>query len=241
MTKGFKLSEIQVGGADLDVATTMDFLRRVGPELANICKQLSDRLRLSKGYDAVVPGPLLFYYLATLSCVPIAQLSGTAIANMFRTVTGKGLGSLRFATKKGTRQKAKEELLVLVRYWLCDLSRFVVKGGSIKKALRMAARCHTAYSDKCRSKDSPDADADANLSADLDADLEADLDNNLDPNGAVAVEMLRHDKHHSHILLGIRVKELEVLLMYLPELMKGQDEDLAGRLTEMTDSFYSQS
>ncbi|KAJ2748253.1 hypothetical protein GGI19_006194 [Coemansia pectinata] len=229
-TKGFKSLTINVETTDSGVIASLDVVHRDGPELAKICKQLKDRLRLSKGYDGVVPGPLLFYYLATLSCVPIAQLSGTAIANMFKVVAGKGLGSLRFATKSGTRQKTKEELFVLVKNWLCDLSRFVIKGGSIKKALRMAARCRTAYLDKCKPKDSSDADVDTNLEADLDTNLDADLD----PNGTFAVEMLRSNECHSRILLGIHVNELKVLLTYLPELMKGQGEDgeAAGRIDQ---------
>ncbi|KAJ2058267.1 hypothetical protein GGI17_005135 [Coemansia sp. S146] len=104
----------------------------------------------------------------------------------------------------------------------------------------MAARCRTAYLDKCKPKDTPDADVDTNLDSDLEADLDTNLDADLDPNGTFAVEMLRNNEFHSSIFLGFHRTELKVLLRYLPDLMKGQGEDLVKRLAELVNNYYTQ-
>ncbi|KAJ2254841.1 hypothetical protein GGI13_001935 [Coemansia sp. RSA 455] len=251
-TKGFKPLIINVKPANSDMMTSLNLVQRDGPEFATIKRQLVDRLRLPRGYSAVVPGPLLFYCLATLSYVPIAELSGVAMATMFTEATGRVVGSLRFATNRGTRQKTKDELFGQVRNWLDGLSHFVIEGGSVNKVLKMAARCRAAYLEKCKLKDTPDADMDADLHAnleanadtDLDSDLDADLDSelnaNLDLTGNTAVEMLRKGTHYSRILLGIRVRELEVFLKCLPDLMKGRDQAVVQRLTEIIDSHFIQ-
>ncbi|KAJ2065541.1 hypothetical protein GGI08_002217, partial [Coemansia sp. S2] len=83
VTKGFKPQIINVKPANSDMMTSLNLVQRDGPEFATIKRQLVNRLRLPRGYSAVVPGPLLFYYLATLSYVPIDELSGTAMAKMF--------------------------------------------------------------------------------------------------------------------------------------------------------------
>ncbi|KAJ2256290.1 hypothetical protein GGI13_001247 [Coemansia sp. RSA 455] len=249
---GFMPSPIQIGKSDSGPADGSDLWQRIGPEFGMIKQRLTDRLRLPRGYSAVLPGPLLFYYLATLSYVPINELSGVAMAKMFTEVTGKVVGSLRFATSRGTRQKTKDELFALVRDWLDNLSHFVVKCGSVYKVLKMAARCRAAYLEKCKLKDTPDADMDADLhtnleansdtdlDSDLDADLDSELDASLDLTGEIAVEMLRKGAHYSRILLGIRVKELKVFFRYLPGLMKGRDQAVVQRLTEIIDSHFIQ-
>ncbi|KAJ2348237.1 hypothetical protein GGH92_002897 [Coemansia sp. RSA 2673] len=252
VTKGFKPLIINVKPANSDMTTSLNLVQRDGPEFATIKRQLVDRLRLPRGYSAVVPGPLLFYYLATLSYVPIDELSGTAMAKMFTEATCRVVGSLRFATNRGTRQKTKDELFGQVRNWLDGMSHFVIKGGSVNKVLKMAAKCRAAYLEKCKLKDTPDpdmdadlhanleADADADLDSDLDADLDSELDANLDLTGEIAVEMLRKGTHYSRILLGIRVKELEVFFRYLPGLMKGRDEAVVQQLTEIIDSHFNE-
>ncbi|KAJ2431832.1 hypothetical protein GGF41_000357 [Coemansia sp. RSA 2531] len=174
------------------------------------------------------------------------------MAKMFTEATCRVVGSLRFATNRGTRQKTKDELFGQVRNWLDGMSHFVIKGGSVNKVLKMAAKCRAAYLEKCKLKDTPDPDMDADLHAnleanaevdldsDLDTDLDSELDTNLDLTGEIAIEMLRKGEHYSRILLGIRVKELEVFFRYLLGLMKGQDEAVVQRLTEIIDSHFNQ-
>ncbi|KAJ2344617.1 hypothetical protein GGH92_004409 [Coemansia sp. RSA 2673] len=211
---------INVDTAESGVATRLELVQRVGIENALISEKMTDRLRLRRGYSAVVPGPLLLYYLAILGYVPIVELSGTAVAKMFQIVTGISLESLTIATRRGPRQRTKYELYGMLRDWLDGLSHLVVKCGSIKKALRMADKCYMAYLDKCKTRENTAAD--------------------FDLNGANAVEMLRNNECNSRIFLGIWVDEFEVVLKCLPDLMKGRDEVLVQQLKEITDSHFNQ-
>ncbi|KAJ2099782.1 hypothetical protein GGI16_003897 [Coemansia sp. S142-1] len=101
---------INVDTAESGVATRLELVQRVGVEDTIISEKMTDRLRLRRGYSAVVPGPLLLYYLAILGYVPIVELSGTAVAKMFQIVTGISLESLTIATRRGPRQRTKYEL-----------------------------------------------------------------------------------------------------------------------------------
>ncbi|KAJ2043680.1 hypothetical protein GGI08_007334 [Coemansia sp. S2] len=118
---------INVDTAESGVATRLELVQRVGIENALISEKMTDRLRLRRGYSAVVPGPLLLYYLAILGYVPIVELSGTAVAKMFQIVTGISLESLTIATRRGPRQRTKYELYGMLRDWLDGLSHLVVK------------------------------------------------------------------------------------------------------------------
>ncbi|KAJ2253897.1 hypothetical protein GGI13_002451 [Coemansia sp. RSA 455] len=211
---------IDVDTAESGVTTSLELAQRVGVENGLVSEKMADRLRLRRGYSAVVPGPLLLYYVTMLGYVPIVELSGTAMAKMFRIVTGISLESLTIATKRGPCQKTKYELYSMVRDWLDGLSHLVVKCGSIKKVLRMADKCLMAYLDKCKTGDNTAAD--------------------FDRNGANAVEMLQNNEYNSRILLGIRVDEFEVLLKCLPDLMKGRGEVLVQQLKKITDSHFNQ-
>ncbi|KAJ2256146.1 hypothetical protein GGI13_001294 [Coemansia sp. RSA 455] len=76
---------IDVDTAESGVATRLELVQRVGVEDTIISEKMTDRLRLRRGYSAVVPGPLLLYYLAMMGYVPIVKLSGTAMAKMDNT------------------------------------------------------------------------------------------------------------------------------------------------------------
>ncbi|KAJ2754264.1 hypothetical protein GGI19_002527 [Coemansia pectinata] len=217
-TKGLKSLTINVETTKSGVATTMDLLRRVGPDLEIIRKQIIARLRLPRGFGSPIPELLMCYSLAMLGCMPIGYLSRTALTSMFQTVTRNGPGSLRVVSSSGTNQMSTLDPSDMVRNWLCDLCWYIMEGGSVNSILGEAVTCHDVYIGECFAK--------------------GNIRTNLDPTGEAAKKMLDKDKHNSRVLLGICQSDfvilLKYLLKYLLDLMEGEDEDLLVHLRNVS-------
>ncbi|KAJ2057662.1 hypothetical protein GGI17_005521 [Coemansia sp. S146] len=159
-----------------------------------------------------------------LGCMPIGHLSRTALASMFQTLTGSGLGSLRVVSSSGTNLMSTLDPCEMVRNWLHSLCQYIMEGGSVKRILGEAATCHKAYIANCFSK----------------GNTKRNSRTHMDPTGEVAKEMLEDDQHNSRILLGICQSDFVILLKYLPDLMEGEDEDLLVHLRNVSDNLRQQ-
>ncbi|KAJ2060102.1 hypothetical protein GGI17_003960 [Coemansia sp. S146] len=234
-TTGFKFLTIYVGSADSDEATSLDLIQRDGLEYTTMCKRLKTHLRLPGGYGSPIPEPLLCYHLAMLVCMPIGQLSRDVLEKLFWTVTGQSLRPIRVVSSSGTNLMSTIDSCEMVQNWIRSICQFIVEGGRMVELLHRATACHDAYMKKCN----PRGNARAGSNTDG-AKAKGNARVNLDPNGAIAKKMMEVNECFSQLLLGVGIPELQILFKYLPDLMKGQGNDLVEPLSKESDSFYSQ-
>ncbi|KAJ2811588.1 hypothetical protein H4S07_001969 [Coemansia furcata] len=192
---GFKFWTLQLPGPTPSRPIFMNFLLRDGDELGSMRQNLLRRLALTEGSRAVVLGPLLCYFLITLACMRVDQMTGHILDKMFIRITGKSLGSLRVVTENGIRKMSADELCEMAKTWVRDLCLFIANGSRMQESLDLATGCYEAYVKKFRATGS--------------SSTHIDLD------GKIAKEMLENNEDHCRMFLGIRAAELTKLYVYL--------------------------
>ncbi|KAJ2749043.1 hypothetical protein GGI19_005857 [Coemansia pectinata] len=200
--EGFTFCPLNIPGPTPNRPTFMNFLQRDGDELGNMRKNLLRRLALTGGANAVVAGPLLSYYLVTLACMRVDQMTGTILDRIFRRITGRALGSLTVVTENRIGRMTAIEMCEMAKTWVTNLCLFIAKGSRMQDSLDLATACYEAYVKRYRATGSTSV--------------------HIDIDGRVAREMLENNEDHSRMFLGIRATELTKLYVYLVCMVNGE-------------------
>ncbi|KAJ2099616.1 hypothetical protein GGI16_003948 [Coemansia sp. S142-1] len=193
---GFELWSYRVEGADSGEATGLTFFTRSSFQYTAMRQNVLHRLGLNRAPHQPIPSPLLCYHLLMLVCIPVNQLSGHLLGELFNKVTGQELGSLQVVTKDSIQQQTDDEICSMVRTWAYNLSQFIARHGHEVEAVSMLVRCHNAFMRKC--------------------DERSNSPTYSDPTVRIMREMLDADECYSQIYLGINVKELRTAIPRLP-------------------------
>ncbi|KAJ2904241.1 hypothetical protein GGI21_004314 [Coemansia aciculifera] len=201
----------------------VNFVMRNGPELTAMRQRMLSRLMPPGGPKSpVVLGPLLCYYLMTMACMKVGQMTGPLLSEVFLKVTDMDMRSLRVVTENGIRRMTANELGDMVRNWARDLCQYMASGSRMQESLDVATRCYTTYSARCRSTGA--------------------VYPNLDVDGSIARDMLERNEDHSRMFLGIRATELTNVYKYLVCTMEGEvGVDVIQYLRQVSESLQNLS
>ncbi|KAJ2417375.1 hypothetical protein GGI10_000235 [Coemansia sp. RSA 2530] len=193
---GFCFWPLRIAGSDPKRPMYMNFLQRNDGELRDIRQDMYRRLALTTGSSPVVLGPLLCFYLITLACMRVDEMTGPILKQMFLRVTYKDLGSLRVVTENGIKRMSVGDLCAMAKDWIRNLCLFIARGSRMQDSLDMATKCYETYVNRYRATTGSNS-------------LQ------IDPDGIIAREMLESNEEHSRMFLGIRANELSKLYVHL--------------------------
>ncbi|KAJ1777584.1 hypothetical protein LPJ67_006215, partial [Coemansia sp. RSA 1938] len=103
--------------------TRVEYVARAGSSLSMMQRRIKKRLLDT----AAVPAPLLSYYLVTLGCYPVDQISVSEVEDMFYFVTGKQLRSMRVITERGVGQSSAFLLWREAKDWVTRLTQYITR------------------------------------------------------------------------------------------------------------------
>ncbi|KAJ2060363.1 hypothetical protein GGH13_006796 [Coemansia sp. S155-1] len=219
--EGFQFWSLSIAGTNFGRPIYMNFLQRDGVELGNIRKNMLRRLALTEGANAVVLGPLLSYFLITLACMRVDQMTGPILDRMFTRITGRALGTLRVVTENGIRRMTAIQICEMAKTWVTDLCLFIARGSRMQESQDLATKCYEAYVRRYRATGSNSVQ--------------------IDTDGAIAREMLANNEDYSRMFLGIRATELIKLYMCLVCMINGEvDSSTKTYLKEVSHSLTNQ-
>ncbi|KAJ2463848.1 hypothetical protein GGI03_003584 [Coemansia sp. RSA 2337] len=174
--------------------TASDFLLRQGAALMERQQHLEAQLWLASNNNAVVPLPLLCFCLITLACMPIDDMTGLVLSELYRVATKHELGSLQVVTENGVEHLNANMLCERAKQWARELQAAVVEGNIIQEALAIATKCNQLYLERCG--------GDGAIGVDIDLD------------GRLAAGMLANNTCLSVWFLGVPVAKLKELFRY---------------------------
>ncbi|KAJ2836484.1 hypothetical protein J3B01_002804 [Coemansia erecta] len=172
--------------------TRVEYVARAGSSLSMMQRRIKKRLLDT----AAVPAPLLSYYLVTLGCYPVDQISVSEVEDMFYFVTGKQLRSMRVITERGVGQSSAFLLWREAKDWVTRLTQYITRTRRAQDVLDTADRMFAQYVEQCRA---------ASSSNDPDSDVR------------IAQKMLAEE--NGPLFVGIRSSELKPLYKYLGYMM----------------------
>ncbi|KAJ2264479.1 hypothetical protein EV176_006236 [Coemansia sp. RSA 451] len=172
--------------------TRVEYVARAGSSLSMMQRRIKKRLLDT----AAVPAPLLSYYLVTLGCYPVDQISVSEVEDMFYFVTGKQLRSMRVITERGVGQSSAFLLWREAKDWVTRLTQYITRTRRAQDVLDTADRMFAQYVEQCRA---------ASSSSDPDSDVR------------IAQKMLAEE--NGPLFVGIRSSELKPLYKYLGYMM----------------------
>ncbi|KAJ2502930.1 hypothetical protein GGH96_000666 [Coemansia sp. RSA 1972] len=189
----------------------VEYVARAGSSLSMMQRRIKKRLLDT----SAVPAPLLSYYLVTLGCGLVDQISVLEVEDMFYFVTGKHLRSMRVITERGVGQSSAYLLWRQAKDWMTRLTQYITRTRRAQDVLDTADRMFAQYVEQCRA---------------------ASSSNDPDSNAWIAQKMLAED--NGPLFVGIRSSELKPLYKYLGYMMG----DTVGRsdgnyLKELAASF----
>ncbi|KAJ2827258.1 hypothetical protein GGI24_002693 [Coemansia furcata] len=159
--------------------------------------------------NAAVPAPLMCYTLMTLVCMPVNQMSGPLLSELFTALTKKRLELVRVATDKEVRLLSDVEMYTMAEQWIRDVCIYLSNDSRVQSSLDLAEKCFDEYSIRCL------VDGDVNVVYDMD--------------GAVATDMLNRNVNNSYLFLGILPGELREYYKYIMFTMTGHTD---ARITD---------
>ncbi|KAJ2220432.1 hypothetical protein IW143_002258, partial [Coemansia sp. RSA 520] len=168
--------------------TRVEYVARAGSSLSMMQRRIKKRLLDT----AAVPAPLLSYYLVTLGCYLVDQISVSEVEDMFYFVTGKQLRSMRVITERGVGQSSAFLLWREAKDWVTRLTQYITRTRRAQDVLDTADRMFAQYVEQCRA---------ASSSSDPDSDVR------------IAQKMLAEE--NGPLFVGIRSSELKPLYKYL--------------------------
>ncbi|KAJ2258510.1 hypothetical protein GGH98_000153 [Coemansia sp. RSA 454] len=172
--------------------TRVEYVARAGSSLSMMQRRIKKRLLDT----AAVPAPLLSYYLVTLGCYLVDQISVSEVEDMFYFVTGKQLRSMRVITERGVGQSSAFLLWREAKDWVTRLTQYITRTRRAQDVLDTADRMFAQYVEQCRA---------ASSSNDPDSDVR------------IAQKMLAEE--NGPLFVGIRSSELKPLYKYLGYMM----------------------
>ncbi|KAJ2811362.1 hypothetical protein H4S07_002109 [Coemansia furcata] len=172
-------------------ATYSNFLQQQDSEFLTIHKNLDRLLK----QNAAVPAPLMCYTLMTLVCMPVNQMTGPLLSELFTALTKQRLELVRVATDKEVRLLSDIEMYTMAEQWIRDLCTYLSNDSRVQSSTDFAEKCFDEYSIRCL------VDGDVNVVYDVD--------------GAVAMDMLNRNVHNSYLFLGILPGELREYYKYI--------------------------
>ncbi|KAJ2012663.1 hypothetical protein GGI14_005730, partial [Coemansia sp. S680] len=122
--------------------TASDFLLCQGAALMERQQYLEAQLWLTSNNNAVVPLPLLCFCLITLACMPIDDMTGFVLSELFWVATKHELGLLQVVTENGVEHLDVNMLCERAKQWARELQAAVVEGNIIQEALAIATKCN---------------------------------------------------------------------------------------------------
>ncbi|KAJ2806400.1 hypothetical protein H4S07_003812 [Coemansia furcata] len=182
-----------------------NFLQQQGSEFLAMRMNLDRLLK----QNAAVPAPLMCYTLMTLVCMPVSQMSGPLLSELFTALTKKRLELVRVATDKEVRLLSDIEMYTMAEQWIRDVCIYLSNDSRVQSSLGLAEKCFDEYSIRCL------VDGDVNVVYDMD--------------GAVATDMLNRNVHNSYLFLGILPGELREYYKYIMFTMTGHTD---ARITD---------
>ncbi|KAJ2495013.1 hypothetical protein IWW47_004292 [Coemansia sp. RSA 2052] len=220
--EGFRHWATRTPPSSLNASGFLNFVMRDGPEFQSMRQRMTSRLLPPGGpKSAVVLGPLLCYYLMSMACIRLEQMTGPVLDRIFHQITGLDITSLRVVTETGIRRMTANDLGEMVRNWAMDLCQYMARDSRMQESLDAATRCYNAYMRKCHDRGGAYP--------------------NLDPDGATAKGMLERNEEHSRMFLGIRATELTNLYKYLVCIMEGIDSSTVKYLRQVSESLQNLS
>ncbi|KAJ2230904.1 hypothetical protein EV180_000708, partial [Coemansia sp. RSA 518] len=162
--------------------TRVEYVARAGSSLSMMQRRIKKRLLDT----AAVPAPLLSYYLVTLGCYLVDQISVSEVEDMFYFVTGKQLRSMRVITERGVGQSSAFLLWREAKDWVTRLTQYITRTRRAQDVLDTADRMFAQYVEQCRA---------ASSSSDPDSDVR------------IAQKMLAEE--NGPLFVGIRSSELK--------------------------------
>ncbi|KAJ2827025.1 hypothetical protein GGI24_002752 [Coemansia furcata] len=175
-------------------------LQQQDSEFLTVHKSLDRLLK----QNAAVPAPLMCFSLMTLVCMPVSQMSGPLLTELFMALTNQRLELVRVATDKEVRLLSDIEMYTMAEQWIRDLCIYLSNDSRVQSSMDLAEKCFDEYSIRCL------VDGDINVVYDVD--------------GAVAMDMLNRNVHDSHLFLGILPGELREYYKYIMFTMTGHTD-----------------
>ncbi|KAJ2797234.1 hypothetical protein H4S07_006002, partial [Coemansia furcata] len=91
--------------------------------------------------NAAVPAPLMCYTLMTLVCMPVKQMTGPLLSELFTALTKKRLELVRVATDKEVRLLSDIEMYTMAEKWIRDLCIYLSNDSRMQSSLDLAEKC----------------------------------------------------------------------------------------------------
>ncbi|KAJ2838726.1 hypothetical protein FBU31_000857 [Coemansia sp. 'formosensis'] len=174
-----------------------NILQRQDSEFLTAHKNLDRLLK----QNAAVPAPLMCYTLMTLVCMPVKQMSGPLLSELFTALTKKRLELVRVATDKEVRLLSDVEMYTMAEQWIRDVCIYLSTDSRAQSSTDFAEKCFDEYSIRCL--------------------VNGDINTVYDMDGAVAMDMLNRNVHNSYLFLGILPGELREYYKYIMFTMVG--------------------
>ncbi|KAJ2814579.1 hypothetical protein GGI24_006338, partial [Coemansia furcata] len=174
-----------------------NFLQQQDSEFLTLHKNLDRLLK----QNAAVPAPLMCYTLMTLVCMPVKQMTGPLLSELFTALTKQRLELVRVATDKEVRLLSDVEMYAMAEQWIRDVCIYLSTDSCAQSSTDFAEKCFDEYSIRCL------VDGDANVVYDVD--------------GVIAMDMLNRNVHNSYLFLGILPGELREYYRYIMFTMVG--------------------
>ncbi|KAJ2795379.1 hypothetical protein H4S07_006500 [Coemansia furcata] len=180
-------------------------LQQQDSEFLTVHKSLDRLLK----QNAAVPAPLMCFSLMTLVCMPVSQMSGPLLSELFMALTNQRLELVRVATDKEVRLLSDIEMYTMAEQWIRDLCIYLSNDSRVQSSMGLAEKCFDEYSIGCL--------------------VDGDIDVVYDVDGAVAMDMLNRNVHDSYLFLGILPGELREYYKYIMFTMTGHTD---ARITD---------
>ncbi|KAJ2835192.1 hypothetical protein FBU31_001692 [Coemansia sp. 'formosensis'] len=174
-----------------------NLLQQQDSEFLTLHKNLGRLLK----QNAAVPAPLMCYTLMTLVCMPVKQMTGPLLSELFAALTKKRLELVRVATDKEVRLLSDIEMYTMAEKWIRDLCIYLSTDSRVQYSMDLSEKCFDEYSTRCL--------------VDRDIDVVYDVD------GTIAMDMLNRNVHNSYLFLGILPGELREYYKYIMFTMVG--------------------
>ncbi|KAJ2825364.1 hypothetical protein FBU31_003737 [Coemansia sp. 'formosensis'] len=147
--------------------------------------------------------------------MPVSQMAGPLLSELFMALTKKQLELVRVATDKEVQLLSDVEMYTMVEKWIRDLCIYLSTDSHVQSLTDFAEKCFNEYSIRWL------VDGDINTVYDMD--------------GTVAMDMLNRNVHNSYLFLGILPSELREYYKYIMITMVGYVDP------HITDSLVSNS
>ncbi|KAJ2813916.1 hypothetical protein H4S07_000309 [Coemansia furcata] len=195
--------------------TYSNFLQQQDSEFLAMHKNLDRLLK----QNAAVPAPLMCYTLMTLVCMPVKQMTGPLLSELFTALTKQRLELVRVATDKEVRLLSDVEMYTMAEQWIRDLCIYLSNDSRVQSSMDLSEKCFDEYSIRCL--------------------VEGDINNIYDVDGAIAMDMLNRNVHNSYLFLGILPGELREYYKYIMFTMTGHTDSRITDSLKVSNSLHS--